>query len=189
MDDCDLLIKTMQKIGISSTLSHCLLSYLRGRGDILMRDIPGLPEEWIPFAHEQDSIGWDNFLLGMIGSSLRQLVRLHLLSVVSLYTADDWLRILIQNLLRITHRQWLYRNAVVHSLMQDGLDRDDQQTVFLEIVKQFELGSSGLHGDDVELINVDFDTLWAKDGLQKKYWLQAINSARRAKLVLDKLSS
>lgn len=78
---------------------------------------------------------------------------------------DDWLCVFIQGLLRITHRQWLYRNTVVHSLMQDGLDRVDQQTVFLEIVKQLEMGTSGLHEDDVHLLNVDLDTLWARDAL------------------------
>lgn len=51
-----------------------------------------------------------------------------------------------------------------------------------------EAGTSGLHRDDVHLMNVEFDTLWARDGLQNKYWLQAIALARRAKLVLDRLS-
>ena len=73
----------------------------------------------------------------------------------------------------------------MHSLMNDGLTREDQQTVFSEIVNQIKAGSEGLLDEDKELLDTDIETLWSRDGLQKKYWLQAVASARRAKLAQE----
>lgn len=130
LDDCNLLIQNLLSLGISLLLAECLLLYLKGRGDILLRDVPILPDEWHTFAEEQDNIGWDNFLIGMVGCTLWHIVHLQLMSVDSLSSVDDCFRTLIWGLLKITHRQWLYRNAVVHSLIHDGLEREEQQTIF-----------------------------------------------------------
>ena len=104
-------------------------------------------------------------------------------------TTRDWLCHLIRKLLHITHRQWQYRNAVVHSLMHDGLTREDQQEVFSSIVDQLTKGPSGVLEEDRPLFDVDLETLWSRDGLQKKYWLQAVASARRIKLAMSTVST
>lgn len=116
------------------------------------------------------------------------MVHLQLMCSDSLRLVEDWLYALANGLLKITHRQWLYPNEVVHGLMDDGLEREEQQNIFLEIVKQLEISVSGLHEDDAHLMNMDLETLWSQDEIKKKYWLKAIASARQAKLVLDRLS-
>ncbi len=73
--------------------------------------------------------------------------------------------------------------------MNDGLTREDQQTVFSDIVNQIKAGSEGLLDEDKKLLDVDIESLWSRDGLQKKYWLQAVASARRAKLVQERMLS
>lgn len=126
MEDCALLLRKLQDLGISSLLAKCLLHYLKGRGDFPFQDIPFLPEVWVAFAREQDQIDWDNFLIGMVGCKLHNIIHFQLMCSESLSSVDDWLCALIDGLLHITHRQWLYRNAVVHSLMHDGLEREEQ---------------------------------------------------------------
>lgn len=154
-------------MGTLPLLTSCLRQYIRGRGSLLLQDIPGLPHLWFQFAREQDQIGWDNFVSGMVGLSILPIVRLQLLASQSLHTAEDWIWTVIDGLLTITHRQWLYRNAVAHSSMQDGLTRDDQQHLFQQIVSQYRMGKAGLLEDDFHLLDVDLDTLWSQDGLQK----------------------
>ena len=168
-DDVAALECSMPALGTSSAFLSCIVMYLRHKGTLRFQDIVHLPPDWKQYATEQDAIGWDNFLIGMVGSSIHSIVRCHLVRTSQPMTAEDWIRLLIKKLLRITHRQWLYRNAVVHSLMHDGLTRIDQRHVFSQIIRQFRLGSEGLLPEDKGLLDVDMETLWSKNGLQKKY--------------------
>lgn len=188
-DDVSALESSMPDLGSSSTFLKSICSYLKHRGAQRFQDIPYLDTDWTSYAKEQDAIGWDNFLIGMVGGGMYRIVRLHLLHQPALFTADDWIKLLIKNLLRITSRQWQYRNAVRHSLMQDGLTREDQQHVFSQIISQLKTGAVGLLPEDKKMLDIDIETFWSQDGLQKKYWLQAVNSARRAKLAMDKRST
>ena len=78
----------------------------------------------------------------------------------------------------MTHGQWLYRNAVIHERMEDGLTRTEQEALLLKMESQFDQGEEGLSQDDTYLLEFDFESLWSKTGRQTKYWLQAIESAR-----------
>ena len=77
----------------------------------------------------------------------------------------------------------------MHSLMNDGLTREDQHIVFSDIIDQIKAGPEGLLEEDKELLDVDIESFWSRDGLQKKYWLQAVASARIAKLAQDRMLS
>ena len=44
----------------------------------------------------------------------------------------------------MTHGQWLYRNAVIHERMEDGLTQTEQETLLLKMENQFEQGEDGL---------------------------------------------
>ena len=168
-------------MGADSYFVACLTRFLTGKFSPALQRIGRLPRSWLSFAVEQDMIGWDNLMVGMVSVSIIPILHVHLRRSSSMFTAGDLLTTLISELLRITHRQWLYRNAVVHRPMDDGLTKEEQSQLFRDIVTQYNLGSAGLHDDDAYLLNVDLETLWQRDGIQKKYWLQAIKSARRAR--------
>ena len=125
----------------------------------------------------------------MVGISILPIVHTQLSQQYHSRTSHDWLKLLIRELLHITHRQWLCRNAVVHSLMSDGLTREDQHIVFSASIDQIKAGPEGLLKEDQELLDTDIESLWSRDGLQKKYWLQAVASARRAKLNQERMLS
>ena len=48
------------------------------------------------------------------------------------------------------------------------------------IKEQFNQGANDLKDEDRYLLEVYFETLWARRGSVKKYWLRALESARRA---------
>lgn len=68
---------------------------------------------------QQDNIGWQWFLKGMV------LVKIDdISSLINRFTGlagvDKWATGLIIKLLELTHRQWLYRNVVVHGQEVEG---------------------------------------------------------------------
>ena len=62
--------------------------------------------------------------------------------------------------------------------MKDGLTRIEQEELFNKMEDQYKQGEEGLSQEDAYLLEFDFESLWSKTGRQKKYWLQAIESAR-----------
>ena len=114
-------------LGTSTSFSRIIATYVRGRVEIFFADIPGLPGlpglpgEWRKLAADQDAIGWDNFMEGNVSKGFCNIVRLQMLTRESYLTAEDWTKKFISRLLQISHGQWLYRNAVVHERMGDGL--------------------------------------------------------------------
>ena len=115
---------------------------------------------------------------GKLTREFRHIVKRQMIWADGHYTVGDWTRHLISRVLDMTHGQWLYRNAVIHERMEDGLTRNEQEALLLKMENQFEQGEDGLSQDDTFLLEFDFESLWSKSGRQKKYWLQAIESAR-----------
>ena len=107
------------------------------------------------------------------------MVRIHLIWARGIFSAEDWSKQLVDRIIKMTHGQWLYRNAVVHEQMSDGLTRIEQEDILARIEEQFDQGADKLREDDEYLLEVDFETLWSKSGRTKKYWLRAIESARK----------
>ena len=65
--------------------------------------------------------------MGMVAASLSPIVCAQLLCLSSVQMAENWLYVLIGEILNIIHHQWLFWNAVVLSLINDGITHEDQQ--------------------------------------------------------------
>ena len=178
-EDVSDLEKVLKDLGTDEIFASCIGAYIRGRGSIKFKDIPGLKPIWNKLAESQDLIGWDNFMEGKISKEFRKVVRIHLIWARGIFSAEDWSKQLVDRIIKMTHGQWLYRNAVVHEQMSDGLTRIEQEDILARIEEQFDQGADKLREDDEYLLEVDFETLWSKSGRTKKYWLRAIESARK----------
>ena len=130
------LQRELSKAGTSEEFVRIIATYIRGRGELQFSAIPDLPVEWQQLAGEQDAIGWDNFMEGKLSSEFQIIVRTQMLTMERYMTASDWVKKLISRLLQITHGQWLYRNAVVHERMSDGLTRVEQDDILMRIEEQ-----------------------------------------------------
>ena len=53
--------------------------------------------------------------------------------IATQWTSERWAKGLIQRLLGITHRQWLYRNAVVHFKGPDGYTHAEHEQILTKM--------------------------------------------------------
>ena len=114
-------------------LAKIISRYVMIRGSSRLSDFSDASPEYYKFVYEQQLIGWDNFLLGQITSSLRPLQHSHLLSSPSLLTVHDWLTQLINKLLHITHGQWIYRNVSKNHATLGMIRKTERRAMLLEI--------------------------------------------------------
>jgi hypothetical protein len=97
-----------------SQLAFFLLQYIRGRGELSLRDLPNLPQHFSLLHSQLSDIGWSHVLEGKVPTELRRLQAEHLAGSSSMMTIDTWIKTLISHLLHITHSQWIYRNISLH---------------------------------------------------------------------------
>ena len=71
--------------------------------------------------------------------------------------ADYWARGQMPQLLKMIHQQWLYRNAMVHMSLQDGLPRDKHEQILTRIEWCLGIDPGDLLEEDRVLLQVDFE--------------------------------
>ena len=82
-----------------------------------------------------DEVGFDNFVEGRrILTVLVDFEFAHYQEIPTRWAVERWAKGLIQRLLGlITHRQWLYRNAVVHFKGPDGYTHAEHERILSKI--------------------------------------------------------
>ncbi len=103
----------------------------------------------------------------------------------SLMSLDKWSSGLITWLLEITHGQWLYRNFMVRNPVSGTIATGKKEELLLEIECQCDLGNAGLLDEDKYLAEVNLGDLETTSGERQHYWLLAIKTARKAKLLRE----
>ena len=98
---------------------------------------------------------------------------------------DKWSSGLITWLLEITHGQWLYRNFMVHNPVSGTIATGKKEELLLEIERQWDLGDAGLLEKDKYLAKVNLGDLETTLGERQHYWLLAIKTAWKAKLLRE----
>eukprot|EP00956_Cyclotella_meneghiniana_P037787 scaffold144457_cov36-Cyclotella_meneghiniana.AAC.1 len=77
-----------------------------------------------------DTLGWDCLLEGRVSLSLIQLQTFYLRKHSSYWKIKTWGSHLVQHLLNVTHKQWLYRNARIHLRKAEGLTSSEHEDIF-----------------------------------------------------------
>jgi hypothetical protein len=98
-------------------------------------------------------------------------------------SVDKWSSGVITRLLEITHGQWLYRNFMVHDLVSGTIATGEKEELLLEIERQRDLGDARLLDEDKYLAEVNLGDLETTSGERQHYWLLAIKTAQKAKLL------
>eukprot|EP00956_Cyclotella_meneghiniana_P027633 scaffold62402_cov42-Cyclotella_meneghiniana.AAC.1 len=158
-------------------LAKIISRYVMNRGSSRLADFSNVPPEYYKFVYEQQLIGWDNFMLGQITTSLRPLQHSHLLSSPSLLTVDDWLTNLINKLLHITHGQWIYRNISKHHATLGFIRKTERRNMLLEIDRLAQLTQEDVPEDSKFLLEIDFSSLRYADTCTQNYWVHAVKAA------------
>jgi len=105
-------------------------AYLGGRGEITMSSLidAELPERYRLLCKHQDYLGWQNMIEGRFLTYYLVLQREFLEGRDTYLTAETWARGFMERLIRITHRQWLHRNAkyILRARMEELLGNTRQ---------------------------------------------------------------
>ncbi len=94
--------------------------------------------------------------------------------------ADYWARGLMRRLLEMVHQQWLYRNAMVHMSLQDGLPRDKHEHILTRIEGCLGIDPGDLLEEDRVILQVDFKRLARSSATEKLEWITGMDSAMGA---------
>ena len=68
----------------------------------------------------------------------------------------------------------------MHGKQEDGLSTKEREELQLKLEQQYIEGSTTMLDKDKHLMEVDFTGLWARSGVDKKYWYRAMVQARAA---------
>jgi hypothetical protein len=74
MKSVDLLLTRMAEVDTDPTLRECIMDYTKGRGTITMSEIcQSMDTRFWQMARDQDEIGWQQFMEGMVTKGLRKI--------------------------------------------------------------------------------------------------------------------
>ena len=117
----DILFDFLHETHMDGRLIDCIVTYLEMRGETTIRGICHTMPLYKSIAEDIDELGWDCLLEGRVPKSLIDLQSFYLRKHNSWWKIKTWASHLVQHLLNITHRQWLYRNARIQLRKAEGL--------------------------------------------------------------------
>jgi hypothetical protein len=83
------------------------------------------------------------------------------------------------------HSWTVYRNFIVHDLVLGTIATARKEELLREIERQRELGDAGLLEEDKYLAEVNLEGLEDTSGERQHYWLLAIKTTRKAKILRE----
>jgi hypothetical protein len=121
----------------------------------------------------------------MISKEMMGIQQQHYALSGSRMNLEKWSSGLITRLLEITHGQWVYWNFIVHDLVLGTIVMAKKEELLREIERQQELGDTGLLEEDKYLAEVNLEGLETTSGERQHYWLLAIKTAWKAKILRE----
>ena len=185
-ESVDILCDFLSETHMDGRLIDCIATYLEHRGEKTMTSITHRMPLFAPVAADIDALGWDCLLEGRIPTSLVDLQSFYLRKHSSWWKIKTWASHLVQHLLNITHRQWLYRNARIHLRKAEGLTTSEHEDIF-ELVKDMMLvDPSDLLPQHRKLLEQDYRELGKGTTVARKLWLQQMRSAISAADIVER---
>eukprot|EP00956_Cyclotella_meneghiniana_P031953 scaffold85772_cov22-Cyclotella_meneghiniana.AAC.2 len=96
---------------------------------------------------------------------------------MSYWKIKTWGSHLVQHLLNITHRQWLYRNARIHLRKAEGLTSSEHEDIFSLVKEMMLVDPADLLPQHRQLLEQDYKQLGEGSTVAQKLWLQQMRSA------------
>ena len=117
-----------------TTVAGTIEMYLLARDTVTMSHcIHGNNADLRTAASESDLLGWDSFIEGRIVKQWHTVAAPFLLSRSSAILPHFWARTLITKLHNIIHKQWIYRNSVIHFRGKDGWSLPEQHAIMSKV--------------------------------------------------------
>jgi hypothetical protein len=131
---------------------------------------------FLPISIDIDNLGWDCFVEGRISYSLIVSIKPMLLRYNPQGSVEDWGANLIQSLLSLTHKQWLYQNSNVH-YVSEGLTTQQHDKLQAKIYKLMRTKHSALLPWHQHFLTIDFVELGHGPTLACQVWVANMKMA------------
>jgi hypothetical protein len=157
-------------------------AYLGGRGEIKMSSLidAELPERYRLLCKYQDYLGWQNMIEGRFLTYYLVLQREFLEGRDTYITAETWARGFMERLIRITHRQWLHRNAKVHFKGTDGRTLRQHEAITERIKDLLWTDPEDLLEEDRCLLAENPERLANAKAVDQEYWIASVDASIQA---------
>ena len=175
----DELVEWLQKHHTDPNILDLIEIYLRRRGTATMTSLAGplLPQKYRLLCKYQDKLGWKNMIEGRFLSYYVELQRDYLRDIDTYTTAESWATGLMERLIKITHKQWLYRNSTVHFKSKDGRTLAEHEKIKSKIEKLLLTDPDDLLEEDVALLHEDVTELAEATAVDQEYWIASMETA------------
>ena len=144
-----------------------------------------MEQQFKAMAIEQDMIGWQRFMEGMLSKKMVCVQEDHHSFTGEGITGLAWARQVVVCLLEVTHGQWIYRNIQVHDEHQGTIRTQEKEALQREIEEELRLGFDCFLDMDKSLADVTLEDLERCGGERQEYWLLAVKAARVAKALTN----
>ena len=179
LEGVNLLIQHLQNNHTPTDVCRIFQIYLRDRGNTLMSSLVHPSSPMYCFAKCQDAIGFDNLLVGQLPRTLISYMTPILRKASKRgISVDLWAKNFAVELLLFTHRQWTYRNSVVHYKPSEGKTVSEHEMVDAHVRSLMTLSPSELPSQHRHLLTKEnFQRLGAGSTTNKQFWIAEIQSA------------
>lgn len=126
---------------------------------------------------DQDTVGWDRFVMGMVSSEFHDIQVKHLAFSSSHLSAMEWMKTFITHLLQLSHCQWIYQNKPVHNKVTGTNARREKELLRSQIDAEMEWGVEYLLPSDCCLMDIEMKNLQDTNGEHHTYGLLAVETA------------
>ena len=153
--------------------------YLLGRGKVTMQSLVAGTQRFRLLAKFHDLLGWDNFMEGRLCTLWLECRELDIARLGLRSTSESWATGLSRLLLELTHKQWIYRNSVVHYKVE-GLTIPQHDKIMDEVEELANRDPEDLLPEDRHWMDVDFSALGDGSAKDRCLWAAELDSALAA---------
>ncbi len=182
MKSIDILEHWLTEVDTDLGLLNCIVEFTKGRGGITMTTTCQDKAQRYPLmAPDQDDIGWQRFMEGMVCCWAWDTQEIYLSVRSSNILPCQWAQGLVVKLLKTTHGQWLYWCVQIHDKVAGTCIIAHKEEIQCKIERQLELGTEDLLDVDQYLAEINTDDLKSGFGeRQDTGYLQFTLRGRRA---------
>jgi hypothetical protein len=127
-------------------------------------------------ATSQDKLWWRNFTEGCISTHFYFIQHYHLALSCSYLNGSDWTKLLISNLLHITHSQWIYQNFTLHDKLCGYLHKKKIKNIGLTIEELVETPPEEIPKESKFLLEINFGKFTKSHIENQQYWIIALQA-------------
>jgi len=175
----DDVVKWMKKARTDPVIAGLIESYLRNRDSLSMRTgaRPFLGQKYALLIKYHDELGWRNFTEGRFVTLYVELQREYIRGIETYQTAESWAVGLMEQLIRLTHRQWCYRNCKIHFKRSDGRTALQHEEIVEKVKDLMWTDPGDLLPEDRPLLEEDFEELAASTAADREFWVASMETA------------